>query len=110
MHVVGKNRRGAKKRGKVTTKFKAAIAAAVCASSVFAAAQPKWQPIGTSTAGAGEYVDTTTAVRSGGVVIYWSKSEHRNDRGQMLAMYTRRAVDCRNLALAVLDSFSSLDG
>ncbi len=81
MHVVGKNRRGAKKRGKVTTKFKAAIAAAVCASSVFAAAQPKWQPIGTSTAGAGEYVDTTTAVRSGGVVIYWSKSEHRNDRG-----------------------------
>lgn len=65
----------------MTTIFKAAIAAAVCASSDSAAAQPKWQPIGTSAAGPGEYVDATTAVRSGDVVIYWSKSEHRNDRG-----------------------------
>ncbi|MDN7754759.1 hypothetical protein [Burkholderia gladioli] len=110
MRVVGKNRRGAKRGGEVTTIFKAAIVAAVCASSVSAAAQPKWQSIGTSAAGPGEYVDTTTAVRSGDVVIYWSKSEHRNDRGQVLAIYTRQAVDCRNFALAVLDSYSSLDG
>ena len=84
----------------------------VLAPAVVAAAQAtekKWHPVSAPLSGSSYYVDPKTAVRTGDVVIYWTKSEGPNSRGQLLAIYTRQAVTCGNLAYAILDSYASLD-
>lgn len=89
------------------------VASFALSSSIAVAAPPpqqSWQLIGDRKPDSNYYVDVVTAVRAGDVVIYWSKSEGLNGRGQILAVYMRTAVNCSNLAWASLDSYASLDG